>query len=410
MGADAQPAGPRAAPSRENRFLFILETSAATKRIAEASQQAVEQLLSDDIVGQMKPGDSFSIWTYNEKLNTGQFPAQRWNPETRRNTLRQVTNFLSGVKFEKNGRFEAVRPALETVTQNSPKLTIILLTDGKQRVSGLKFDPEINKLFDDNYSAMRAAKMPFISILVARSGEFVAFTVNSTLGPIKYPPPPARMDVAAETTPSQPSVHELTEPASVAPSAKEPTTLPVAKTPTPPPPIIVAEPAKPALGTPTPPQDPRLIPSGPTPTFQPKPIEANLPAAAQPAAANVDAQILKPANVSIPTPAPREAAAGTAAEIPPESKVMVAIAAKLKETDNPAAFPLTSNAVSNAGKPGAAKPTIAVIAPVEITTGRRSLLTTAFVLLVVAVFLGYLLLRPKRNPSLITKSMHRIPK
>ena len=401
-GANAQPATKRAAPSSENRFLFIVETSAATKRIAEASQRAVVQLLSDDISGQMRPGDSFSIWTYNETLNAGRFPAQRWNPEARSSTLRQVTEFLGTVKFEKNGRLEVVRPAIEAVTQGSPKLTIILVTDGKQQVSGLRFDPEINKLFEDNYTAMREAKMPFVTILVARSGEFVAFTVNSTLGPIKYPPPPTRTEIVAEAAPAHPTAPEGQEPS--------PTPVPTVATPTPTLPVSVPEPAKPAPVNRQISQDPRLVSSGPTPAGPTKIVEASPPSAVQPMAPPIGAQITTPANNANPTPLPHQIEVGISAEKPAEPRLPEGTTTKTKEPNNSPAGTLAGGEVSTARKSESAKPAIAVINPVEAATGRRPLLGTALALALVAIFLGYLLLRPKRNSSLITKSMHRAPK
>ena len=419
--ANGQPAVKATTRPRENRFLFIVETSAATKRIAESSQRIVVQLLSGEIAGQMKPGDSFSIWTYNETLNAGRFPAQRWNPETRRATLQQVTNFLGTVKFEKNGRFEVARPAIEGVTKSSSKLTLILVTDGKQGVSGLKFDEEINQLFKDNYTAMREAKMPFVTIVVARSGEFVAYSVNSTLGPIKYPPPPPSTESPSETGRAQPDASQTQKPPPEIAVSKEPTPAIVSK-PAPAPAVTAPEPTKPAPANPptaqsdsvTPiSQDPKPVPRVPTPAASPKAIEAMTPAPGQTAPPKINAPTVKPATSEPPTLSPPLAAVGAAAEKVPDQKSPESPAQTTAAAIDPSKIASATNEASIKSRAVPAKfpqPTVAVINPVETTTGRRSLLGTALGLLLVAIFLGYLLLRPKRDSSLITKSIHRLPK
>ncbi|MBC8003225.1 MAG: hypothetical protein H7X97_11630 [Opitutaceae bacterium] len=421
LGTHAQPGGKQATPQRENRFLFILEASAATKRNAETCQRTVIELLGDEISGQMKPGDSFSIWTYNESLSAGRFPSQRWNPETRRNTLRQVTNFLATVKYEKVGRFDVLRPAIESVAKNSPRLTIILLTDGKQRVSGLKFDAEINKLFDDNYSAMREARMPFVTILVARNGEPVAFSVNSTLGPIKYPRPPPPIDTTSEAAQVQPEAPRAEKSDTAIASGKEssPATLsnPVPTVPVRSPEPRKATPVSPptAAGegaTPISP-DSKPVPTVPPPTAPTKGSEAIPGVSAPSVTPPIDTPLAKASSGEIPTPSPRVAATDTLVEKAPEMKMPDAPISKTKPPIDPPINASATNESSNVNKAQPVKlpsPAIAVINPVETTTGRRSLLGTALALVAVAIFLGYLLLRPKRDSSLITKSIHRLPK
>ena len=419
--ANGQPAVKATTRVRENRFLFIVEASAATKRIAEASQRIVVQLLSDEMAGQMKPGDSFSIWTYNDSLSAGRFPAQRWNPETRRTTLQQVTNFLGTVKFEKNGRFEVARPAIEGVTRSSPKLTLILVTDGKQVVAGLKFDQEINQLFKDNYTAMREAKMPFVTIVVARSGEFVAYSVNSTLGPIKYPPPPPSSDSSSETGRTQADASEVQKPPPEIAVGKEATPAVVSK-PAPAAAVPAPAPTKPASAPPPTilsdaatqvSQDPKPVSPVPTPAAPPKANEALPPAAGQTAPPPTDSPTVKPRSSEPPAPPPALVAVGAAREKVPDQKPPEAPVPKPGASIASLTIASATNEASTISKAVPAKlpqPTIAVINPVETTTGRRSLLGTALGLLLVAVFLGYLLLRPKRDSSLITKSIHRLPK
>src|SRR5262245_16773583 len=49
-----------------SRYLFIVDKSAAMKRCASATQKAVENLLRSALNGQLQPGDSLGVWTFEE--------------------------------------------------------------------------------------------------------------------------------------------------------------------------------------------------------------------------------------------------------------------------------------------------------------------------------------------------------
>src|SRR5262245_56979671 len=67
------------APPPGQRFLFLVDTSAAMKKIDASTRQALFDLIHSGINGQMTNGDTFGIWTFNEQVYTGQFPMQTWH-------------------------------------------------------------------------------------------------------------------------------------------------------------------------------------------------------------------------------------------------------------------------------------------------------------------------------------------
>ena len=73
-------ANTNSAPSRgeSDRYLLIVDTSAAMERNAENTPRIVGQLMASGMIGQARAGDTFGLWTYNEVLRTGDFPLQRW--------------------------------------------------------------------------------------------------------------------------------------------------------------------------------------------------------------------------------------------------------------------------------------------------------------------------------------------
>ena len=72
------------------RFLIILDISAAMQKRATNVQRVVSQLFSTSLIEQLHPGDTIGLWTYSAELHTGEFPLQRWTPPA-------ITRFAGGV-------------------------------------------------------------------------------------------------------------------------------------------------------------------------------------------------------------------------------------------------------------------------------------------------------------------------
>src|SRR6266550_1474571 len=88
----AQPASPR--QSTSSRFLLVVDTS-----FSMAPQKAVLCITAHDLIhsgirNQMKPGDTFSVWTFNQDTDTQQFPVLEWKPEWKLILANQVSVFL----------------------------------------------------------------------------------------------------------------------------------------------------------------------------------------------------------------------------------------------------------------------------------------------------------------------------
>ena len=71
------PPPPKCRRRTENRFLFIINTSAAMRPMTNGIRDAVLGLLQSRMQGQMRDGDTFGIWTYDDQLHTD-FPMQIW--------------------------------------------------------------------------------------------------------------------------------------------------------------------------------------------------------------------------------------------------------------------------------------------------------------------------------------------
>jgi hypothetical protein len=179
-----------------NRYLLIVETSRSMEGRGSGTLQAIHQLLASAMRGELRKGDSFGIWTYNSQLYTGRFPIQYWSPETQKSIVQKAMVFLQAQTCEKTGNLELVLPTLERVAKNSQLLTVILVSDGEQKIRGTGFDEQINKLYDHWRTEQTKAKMPFITILRSFAGQWTNFTVNPAPWPVEMPPMPKSLEVA----------------------------------------------------------------------------------------------------------------------------------------------------------------------------------------------------------------------
>jgi len=74
----AQPAARKV----DNRFLLIFDTSAEMKRRLPSVQKTLGDILATGATGQLRTNDTVGVWTFDQELQAGQFPLQRWRPDS----------------------------------------------------------------------------------------------------------------------------------------------------------------------------------------------------------------------------------------------------------------------------------------------------------------------------------------
>lgn len=249
----------RISPAQESssRFLIIADTSYAMRRYAPAAQKAVSNLLLSSMHGQLRRGDTIGMWTFNEALSAGRFPLQRWTPETTELVASNAVAFLKIQRYEKRSRFDAVWPTLRRLISESDRLTVLLISDGDEEISGTPFDVEINTLFKKQFRAQRKARMPFITVLCAQRGQIFGGTMNLTPWPVEFPAFPPEPKIAETPNPGPPLPEKKEAKPTVPPLiliGKKQETPPVAKPveqPTVPPVPVATSPASEPVKPPT---------------------------------------------------------------------------------------------------------------------------------------------------------------
>ena len=170
----------------ENRFLLVVETSAATSRSSKSARGTVRALIESGIQGQMRPGDTLGLWTFNEQLSTS-YPMQQWSPSASKQIGDRADVFLKKMRFEKKSQLNVMLEPLESVVQGSKAITVILISSGNDPIHGTPFDHEINAVYSVYARSLRDSKLPFVTILIGRNGKLVTYAVNSALDAIQIP-------------------------------------------------------------------------------------------------------------------------------------------------------------------------------------------------------------------------------
>lgn len=390
-GVRAEDAAPKPPPS--NRYLFVVDTSRSMSGRAEAVQKAVAELLVSGMNGQLRPGDTFGVWTFNEELYAGQFPLQRWSAETARKSTAATLIFLQGQKFEKQARLEKVLPALQRVIKESEFLTVILITDGSGKIEGTPFDESINAFFREWRREQAKAQMPVLVALRANRGALTHHTVAAAPWPLELPPLPAELLAAHAPKPKPPA-----PPAPPPPAIGEPLILsgkkaePVADTPA----ETTAEPVERPASIPTSPD-----PSPVQPVIAPEPLRLapEAPTGAEPAPAQGE-----------PIVAPTVAIPGASVETP----AALTDSPRAGDTPKPAA-PAVPEEPSAPASDSESTPLLAPVQP-AVTSPSESLFSRKSVWIglsaVVVVVLALMLVLYRRShssahASLITRSLDR---
>jgi hypothetical protein len=199
------------------RWLLIFDTSADMNRWLAGTTTELQNLFFQSMSGQMNQGDSVGVWTFAEKLETGKYPLFNWMSGKAADEAASLIDFLDYEKYKGKTKFAALRPALQQVIADSPRLTILIFCDGKDEFKLTPYDEGINETFRVMQADRKRVKAPFVVVVRTQNGKFVGATVNLPPGSLSFPAFPP-----------------LPPPADVAPGNLAPEALPVTPAPAPP--------------------------------------------------------------------------------------------------------------------------------------------------------------------------------
>jgi hypothetical protein len=195
--------------SVDSRYLLIFDTSSAMKSRVPASQYVVERLFFSMMNGQFQSGDSIGVWAFDRKLRQGDFPLQHWLPQNAATIASNITNFVRLQHYSKSTRFDVIMPEVNSLVQDSQRLTVLIFCDGDGEIKGTPYDGAINTMLKQNKRALSKANQAFVIVLRAQLGRYIGYSVNSSAIGVNlpdFPPLPAPPQTVAPvpTNPSPP--------------------------------------------------------------------------------------------------------------------------------------------------------------------------------------------------------------
>lgn len=170
-----------------DRYLLVVETSKSMQRRADAVLGSVGDLLGSGLNGQFRDGGTLGVWTFNRGLSAGIFPLQTWSASAQKDITQRTITFLKGQKYGQRANFDEVAPALSRIIEASEAIIVILISSGDVKIRGTPFDDRINAAYLPFREQQQKTRMPFVTVLRARQGQFVDYIVNMPPWPLQVP-------------------------------------------------------------------------------------------------------------------------------------------------------------------------------------------------------------------------------
>lgn len=326
-----------------SRFLFVMDMSAAMKATDAANRQALFDLAFTGFDGQMRHGDTFGLWLFNDEVRVGEFPLQVWDSENPLPVASRAAQFVRAQKYSGKPRMDELLPRLQALVRGVRDVHIVLITTGEQPISGTPLDGNLREACLKMQSERKQAQKPLVIVLNARGGRIIGASVTLPGQYIELPERPAPAVVTLNTNTAPARV------ASTPPAPPAPRTTPQSNGPAVPPlktwtPTASTMPATNEVVASRPKAIVAITPTNAISVPLPKPETTVVVSAAEPPSA---LPVIEPAAAPIPTaallepepmpviarePAPASLAAVTPASIPPTSispTLLMAIGATL---------------------------------------------------------------------------------
>ena len=170
-----------------NRFLFVVETSSASSRLEHGGRQAAFDLIYSGIYGQMRAGDTFGIWTFNENVFAGFYPMRTWSPEINMELAASAGQFLKKQSYDKTGRLSNALKQVVTLAGAVKDVNILVISDPGNAPDDSPVGADYGTTYQRRAVEARPRKKPIITTIVAKNGSVSNWLVTVAGDPIRLP-------------------------------------------------------------------------------------------------------------------------------------------------------------------------------------------------------------------------------
>ena len=193
-----QPVDPH--PAQDLRFLIVVDSSYSMLTRRDSTLGSVQGLVSSGFQDQIRPGEKFAVWTFNDEIDSGSFTAV-WDHKRADFVAREASLFAGAYGHKARSNFDLLLSELGHLPALTTNVLVVLFTDGAERIYGTPFDGRINTAFEKEGLSLRTAARPFVVAFTIQEGRFTQPMIFSGRGPLRLPtlprpapatPPPAQ--------------------------------------------------------------------------------------------------------------------------------------------------------------------------------------------------------------------------
>jgi hypothetical protein len=195
----------------------MIETSRTMTHWSRGVSAAINEILASGLKAEGRAGDTLSVWTFNEDLNTNLCPLMELPLDPRAGFDAQVIKAVQGQAGDKKVSLDNVVSEINALAQQTDFLTVILISAGEADLHGTPFDTRINQSFRKWQDEQKKARMPFVTALRIGHGKYIQCSITPAQWPLEMPPFPREL----QFVPAKPA-KRLAEPPGRGPKSEGP--------------------------------------------------------------------------------------------------------------------------------------------------------------------------------------------
>ena len=177
---------PASAPPPPYRYLFLYDCSYSMAKAAPNGRQAIADLIYSGLQGRLLPGEVFGVWPFHAQVFTHRIAPMTWQPGGHQALSDGTLALLKVIKNEKASKMDVLWREVAQAARGSELFTAIVVSDGDDLFKGTPFDAALNQIVKAHAKELRRARKPFLAVLSAVKGQFVAYTIGPAGEPIDF--------------------------------------------------------------------------------------------------------------------------------------------------------------------------------------------------------------------------------
>jgi hypothetical protein len=186
-----------------HRFLFVVETSSGNRKSESGNRQALFDLIVNGINGQMRTGDTYGIWTFNDEVRSGEFPLTVYEKDQALDLAGQAAAFLQKQRYVKRAALQFLVNDLRHLSDRVSDFNVFIISSGEDPIGGTPFDQNINAAYKALSKQSAKTGRPMVTSFVVRKGRPVRAGVVLAGDRILLPErPPESMTAAPKRPPA----------------------------------------------------------------------------------------------------------------------------------------------------------------------------------------------------------------